>query len=458
MGNATSQKKAGDERPHVVIVGGGFGGLNAAKELDGKPVRVTVLDRTNHHVFQPLLYQVASAGLSPAEIAQPIRSILAYQDNVEVLLAEATSIDLAGKRVVLKDGEVDYDWLILACGAETSYFGHDDWETYAPGLKTLDDALEMRQRVLLAFETAERESDPARREQLLTFVIIGGGATGVELAGALAELRRHVLARDFRTIDPKSAKVHLIEAGPRILGAFAPDLGANAVEQLTALGVEVHLDTKVTKIDDTGVSIEGGEKIACSVVLWGAGVRATPLTRTLGVELDKSGRVKVEADCSIPGHRDAFAVGDTMLQLGEDGKPLPGVSQTAMQQARFAAKIIVAEIDEAAHPKKKKKERPTFRYWDKGSMATIGRSRAVTQIGRMHLTGFVAWMGWLVVHIWYLIGFRNRIVVMLTWFWSYATYRRGARLITGHAFHEFPRALPPAEAVAQARRLGGTRS
>ncbi len=452
MVTSTSQKKAGGALPHVVILGGGFGGLNAAKALDGKPVRVTVLDRTNHHVFQPLLYQVASAGLSPAEIAQPIRSILAYQENVEVLLAEATSVDLANKRVVLKDGTVDYDWLILATGAETSYFGHDEWETFAPGLKTVDDALEMRQRVLLAFETAERETDPKRREQLLTFVVIGGGATGVELAGALAELRRHVLARDFRTIDPKSATVHLIEAGPRILGAFAPDLSANAFEQLENLGVEVHLDTKVTKIDDGGVSIEGGETIACSVVLWGAGVRATSLTKTLGVELDTAGRVKVEADCSIPGHPEAFAVGDTMMQLGEDGKALPGVSQTAMQQAVFAAKIIVREIANPA--REKKTERPVFRYWDKGSMATIGRSRAVTQIGRMHLTGFVAWLGWLVVHIWYLIGFRNRLVVMLTWFWSYATYRRGARLIMGHAFHEFPRALPPAEAVTQTRRLG----
>lgn len=448
MGNAKGEIEA--RVPHVVIVGGGFGGLFAAKALDGAPVRVTVLDRTNHHVFQPLLYQVASAGLSPAEIAQPIRSILADQANVEVLLAEVTSIDLAAHRVALKDGTVDYDWLILATGAETSYFGHDEWETFAPGLKSLDDALEIRQRVLLAFETAERTTDAARREQLLSFVVIGGGATGVELAGALAELRRHVLARDFRTIDPKAAKVHLVEAGPRILGAFAEDLSASSVEQLGDLGVEVHTNAKVTKIDDTGVTLDGTTKIPCSVVLWGAGVRATPLTATLGVELDRAGRVKVERDCTIPGHPNAFAIGDTMTMNGDDGKPLPGVSQTAMQQARFAANIIVRETND---PRRKRDDRPTFRYWDKGSMATIGRSRAIAQIGRMHLTGFVAWLGWLFVHIWYLIGFKNRLVVMLTWFWSYVTYRRGARLITGHAFHEFTQALPPSEAVAQSRRL-----
>jgi len=417
-------KGAAEKTPHVVVIGAGFGGLHAAKALADAPVRVTVIDRTNHHLFQPLLYQVASAGLSPAEIAHPIRSILADQANTEVLLADATAIDLAGKRVVLKDGAIDYDWLVVATGAETAYFGHDDWAKIAPGLKTLDDALDIRQRVLMAFEKAERETDPKEREKLLTFIVIGGGATGMELAGALAELRRHVLARDFRSIDPKQAKVHLVEAGPRIMTAFEDDLSQASVEQLEELGVEVHLATKVSAIDAGGVTFDGGARIDAAVVIWGAGVRATPLLKTLGAKLDRIGRVEVENDCSIPGHPEAFVIGDAMHMLDKDGKALPGQCPTAIQQGRFVAKIIARESAG------KREERPRFVYLDRGQMATIGRSRAITQIGKIHMRGFVAWLGWLFVHLILLIGFRNRLVILITWFWSYVTYRRGARLIT----------------------------
>ena len=417
--------------PHVVIVGGGFGGLTAAQSLARARVRVTVIDRTNHHLFQPLLYQVASAGLSPAEIAQPIRSILADQENVTVLLTEATRIDLDRRVVVLRDGELAYDYLVLATGAETSYFGHDEWEKLAPGLKSLDDALELRQRVLLAFETAERmRGDERERARLLSFVVIGGGATGVEMAGALAELRRHVLAKDFRSINPGSARVILLEAGPRIMASFPEDLSAKAVDQLEELGVEIRTGTKVTSIDEAGVHL-GAEIIPCSVVLWGAGVRATSLTKTLGVPLDKSGRVLVERDCAIPGHGDAFAIGDASYLEDEKKRPLPGVSPVAMQEARHVARWITRTVRNGNAAGEI--PRDPFHYVDKGSMATIGRSRAIAQTGRMHLSGFIAWLAWLFVHIWFLVGFRNRIVVMLTWFWSYVTYKRGARLITGQA-------------------------
>jgi NADH dehydrogenase len=440
-------KRADPGRPRVVIIGGGFGGLFAARELGGAPVRVTVIDRTNHHLFQPLLYQVAMAGLSPAEIAQPIRSLLAHQENVTVLLAEAVRIDTTHKVVELRDETLAYDYLIVATGAETSYFGHDEWARYAPGLKGLDDAVEIRQRVLLAFEEAEKEEHEPRRKQLLTFVVIGGGPTGVELAGAIAELAKTVLATDFRSINPKSAKVILLEAGPKILSTFTDDLQARALEQLEELGVVVRTGARVTGIDATGVYL-GDEQIACSVVLWGAGVRATPLVQSIGAPLDRMGRVKVEPDCSVPGHPEVFVVGDAACLDGKDGKPLPGVSQTAMQQARHAARIIREEVKHGTA------KRTPFEYWDKGSMATIGRSRAIAQIGRMHISGFLAWLAWLLVHVWFLIGFRNRIVVMITWAWSYFTYHRGARLITGLAFHEFPKAVQPAEAVVPSRRLG----
>jgi NADH dehydrogenase len=414
-----------DARPHVVIVGGGFGGLTAARALEGAPVRITLLDRTNHHTFQPLLYQVAIAGLSPAEIAQPIRSILNRQENVTVLLAEAVSIDPSARRLVSSDGsEMTWDFLVYACGAETSYFGHDDWAGHAPGLKSLDDAVQIRQRVLLAFEMAEREEDPARRDALLGFVVIGAGPTGVELAGAIAELSKFVLDRDFRRIVPWQARVRLLEAGPRILPSFPEDLADSALAQLHELGVEVSTGARVTAIAENAVHLEGGEVIPCAAALWAAGVRGRALARTLGAPVDPAGRVIVEPDLSIPGHPRVFVIGDAACFRGEGGQPLPGVSQVAMQQARCVARTIRRAIVG--------RDSVPFRYFDKGQMATIGRRRAVAMIQRMRMSGLLAWLAWLLVHIWYLIGFRNRLVVMITWAWSYFTYRRGARLITGY--------------------------
>ncbi len=414
-------RESDDARAHVVIVGGGFGGLTAAQSLATAAVRITLVDRTNHHTFQPLLYQIAVAGLSPADIAQPIRSILRRQENATVLMAEVASVDLEARRVSLTDGaRLPYDFLIVACGAQTSYFGHDDWEQAAPGLKSIEDAVEIRRRVLLAFELAEREEDAATREELLSFVVIGGGPTGVELAGALAELSKFVLDRDFRRINPASAKVRLLEAGPRILPSFPEDLAESALVQLRELGVEVRNGARVTAIEAAGVRMKD-ERIGCSVVLWTAGVRANPLTASLGVQVDDVGRVVVEADLSIPGAPRAFVIGDAALVTGSDGAPLPGVSPVAMQQARTVARSIRRALAG--------REALTFRYFDKGSMATIGRRRAIAMVNRLHLSGFLAWLAWLLVHIWYLIGFRNRLVVMITWAWSYVTYRRGARLI-----------------------------
>jgi NADH dehydrogenase len=419
-----------DARPHVVIVGGGFGGLTAAQALATAPVRVTLIDRTNHHTFQPLLYQVATAGLSPAEIAQPIRAIVRTQENMTVLMADASSVDVGARRVHLTEGDaIDWDFLVLACGAETSYFGHEQWRPSAPGLKSIEDALDIRQRVLLAFEMAERETSPARRKDLLSFVVIGGGPTGVELAGALAELSKFVLDRDFRNIDPSVTRVRLLEAGPRILPSFPEDLSESAVSQLHELGVEVRTGACVSSIEPTCVRL-GDEAIGCSVVLWAAGVRAHPLAATLGAPLDKMGRVVVSQDLSVPGHPRAFVVGDAARVDGKNGQPLPGVSPVAMQQARAVARSIRRAIVG--------KDTVPFAYLDKGSMATIGRSRAVAVMEPMRLTGFVAWLAWLLVHIWYLIGFKNRLVVMVIWAWSYVTYRRGARLITG-----VPRIGPP---------------
>lgn len=429
--------------PHVVVVGGGFGGLNAAKGLARANVRVTLVDRTNHHLFQPLLYEVAMSGLSPTEIAQPIRAVLSTQANCTVLLAEVTRIDLAARKVVLDKGELDYDFLVLASGAQTSYFGNDGWESVAPGLKNLHDAVEIRERVLLAFEKAERESDSAVRDRLTSFVIIGGGPTGVELAGALTELSRFVLKKDFRAIDPARARVYLIEAGPSLLAAFPPQLRRRGAEQLEEIGVLVRVGAKVVGIDETGVTLEGGERIPCSVVIWAAGVHATSLTTTLGVPLDKSRRVIVEKDCSIPGHPEAFCIGDAACFLHQTGEPLPGTSPAAMQMASFVAKRIESLTKRRAAARVPS---ATFRYVDKGSMATIGRSRAIVQVGSARFSGFTAWMVWLAVHIWFLIGFRNRMVVMTTWFWSYVTYGRGARLITkvDAAQTQVARALPAA--------------
>jgi NADH:quinone reductase (non-electrogenic) len=408
-------------RQKVVIVGGGFGGLTCAQSLARAPVDVVLVDRTNHHLFQPLLYQVAMAGLSPADIASPIRSVLSRQENARVLLGEVTRVDLAGRRVVLQEGELAYDWLVLATGAETSYFGHHEWEGIAPGLKSLEDAVRIRQQVLLSFEIAERIDDEKERERLLSFVVIGGGPTGVELAGALAELSRFVLARDFRAIRPDSARILLLEGGSRILASFPEELSARATEQLEELGVHVRTGATVTRIERDGVWL-GGEHLPASVVIWAAGVRATPITGTLGVDIDRAGRVPVLPDLTIKGHPDAFVIGDAALVLDARGQPLPGVSPVAMQEARTVARSIALGIDG--------KPRVSFHYFDKGSMATIGRSRAIAQMGRIRLSGFLAWLAWLTVHLWYLIGFRNRFVVMFTWFWSYVTYRRGARLIT----------------------------
>ena len=419
--------ESSDARPHVIIIGGGFGGLTAAQSLAGAPVRVTLIDRTNHHTFQPLLYQVAMAGLSPAEIAQPIRGILQAQHNAVVLMAEAARIDLAARQVALVDGgTLSFDFLVLACGAETSYFGHDGWQPAAPGLKSIEDALEVRRRVLLAFEQAERESEETRRANLLSFVVIGGGPTGVELAGAVAELSKFVLDGDFRRIDPSVARVTLLEAGPRILPSFPPETSDSAVSQLHELGVDVRAGTRVTAIEQGGVLFRRAdgeeERIGCSVTLWAAGVHANPLTATLGVPLDPAGRVRVRGDLSIPGHPRVFVVGDAARFDGKGGQPLPGVSPVAMQQARAVARSIRRAMVG--------KETVAFSYLDKGSMATIGRRRAVAVIDRMRLSGLLAWLAWLIVHIWYLIGFKNRVVVMTIWAWSYVTYRRGARLIT----------------------------
>ncbi|MDP2276005.1 MAG: NAD(P)/FAD-dependent oxidoreductase [Archangium sp.] len=407
----------------VVIIGGGFGGLYAARRLSRGPVQVTLVDRQNYHLFQPLLYQVATAGLSPGDIATPIRSLLAKQSNVEVRMAEVAGIELAAKKVKLSDGEVlDYDFLILATGVSHTYFGHDEWERFAPGLKTLDDALEMRRRVLTAFEEAEKEDDEKARERFLTFVVVGAGPTGVELAGAIAELSRFTVARDYRRFDPKKSRVLLIEAGPRVLAAFDEKLSDKALASLRRLGVEVRLNTKVTNIDPHGVSLDG-ERITAATVLWGAGVQASPLSRTLGVELDRSGRVKVTHDLTIPGHPSAYVVGDLASFTQKDGSLVPGLAPAAIQQGEHAAdNILAAALGNPTEP---------FEYLDKGIMATVGRASGIAQSGPLRLSGFLGWCAWLFIHILYLIGFRNRVIVMFQWAWAWFTFGRSARLITG---------------------------
>jgi NADH dehydrogenase len=408
--------------PHVVIVGGGFAGLQAAKALAEAPVQITVVDRRNHHLFQPLLYQVATAALSPADIAQPIRSVLRGQPNVEVVLAEATTIDPDAREVVFEDGRLAYDYLILAAGANHAYFGHDEWEPLAPGLKTLEEALDIRRRILLSFEEAEIETDPPRRAALMTFVVVGGGPTGVEMAGAIAEIARFSLARDFRHIDTRDARVILVEAGDRLLSAFPERLARHALNDLRRLGVEVKFGVPVTAIAAGQVTV-GDEIIPAETVVWAAGVRSSPLGRSLGVELDRAGRVLINRDLSIPGHPEVFVVGDMASLADPRGRPFPGVAQVAMQQGAWAAANIQRRI--ASQP-----TRP-FRYRDLGNMATIGRNSAVADIRGLRLTGFVAWLAWAVVHILNLIGFRNRILVATQWLWSYLTFQRGARLITG---------------------------
>jgi NADH dehydrogenase len=409
-----------DRSPHVVIVGSGFGGMAAAHGLARASVRITIVDRANHHLFQPLLYQVATAALSPADIAAPIRRVFRHQSNVSVMLADVTAVDLQGNRVVLADGFLEYDVLILAAGVTHAYFGHDAWALDAPGLKTLKDALTIRQRVLMAFEIAEREPDPDRRRACLTFVIVGGGPTGVELAGTLAEVTRQTLARDFRHINTASARVILIEAGPRLLSAYTDDLSNSARLQLEKLGVAVWTGMQVTGLDAAGVNI-GSERIDSRTVLWAAGVAASPLAQTLGVPLDRTGRVLVEPDLTIPGHVNAFVIGD-LAHIEIDGALVPGVAPAAMQQGRQTAVNIARSLRGQPHQ--------PFRYRDKGMLATIGRGAAVAKIGPIKASGHLAWLLWLFIHIYFLIGFRNRLIVMIHWAWLYATFDRGARLIT----------------------------
>ncbi len=414
-----------NEHPHIVVLGAGFGGLEFCKRFEDQNARITLVDRTNHHLFQPLLYQVATAGLSATDIAQPIRSILADRPNITVLLDEVEGFDLAGKKVILTETTLAYDYLVLALGSCTSYFGHPEWEAFAPGLKTLQDAMQIRSRILRAFEQAESESSEAAQERLMTIVVVGGGPTGVELAGAFSELARHVLKADFRRIDPAQAQVILIEGAPRILDRVSPAMSASAQRQLEKLGAHVRTGTKVRSITEGRVDLENGETIRAANIIWAAGVSATPVTKKLGVELDRAGQVKVNPDLSVPGHPEVFAIGDMALVLERDGSPVPGVSPAAMQMGAHVARIIENEI---AFPGGVK--RPAFKYWDKGTMATIGRSAAVAKIGKFEFSGVMAWLAWLMVHLIFLVGFRNKIAVLFQWFYSYITYKRGARIIT----------------------------
>lgn len=438
--------------PRVVIVGGGFGGLAAAQAMGNAPVKLTLVDRKNYHTFQPLLYQVATAGLSPGEIAAPIRSILRHRKNTEVLMSEVTGFDLEHRRVEMPDGEIPYDYLIIAAGASHAYFGHDDWEPFAPGLKTIEDALEIRRRVLLAFELAERQAVHGEAGTPLNFTVVGGGPTGVELAGTLAEISRHALAHEFRSIDPKMAHILLLEGGPRILPTYAEDLSRSAQQQLEHLGVEVRTSTMVTNVE-AGTIYVGQAQLSATVILWAAGVAASPLGKKLGMPVDRAGRVLVQPDLTLPGHPEIFVIGDLASVKDKNGKLLPGVAPVAMQQGRYAAKVIRKEI-EARVPSFSRssreepalslskggsfdsgvESRPPFHYFDKGSLATIGRAAAIAEFGKIHISGFIAWLSWLFVHILFLIGFRNRLLVFIQWAWSYVTYERGARLITGSTY------------------------
>jgi NADH dehydrogenase len=406
---------------HVVVVGAGFGGLNAVKKLgNAAGVDVTVIDRSNHHLFQPLLYQVAMAGLSPADIAAPIRSLVSSYKNVRVLQGSLTAVDLASNLLTTDFGSLTYDYLVLACGARHSYFGHDEWEENAPGLKTLEQATEIRRRILSAFEIAERITDKEEQRRQLTFVVVGGGPTGVELAGAIGEMSRFTLAKDFRNIDAKLARVILIEAGPRILPTFSETQASRATRDLETLGVQVWASCRVTGIDADGVTA-GSERIRAATVLWAAGVEASQIGRQLGGNMDRQGRVIVEPDLSLKEHPNVFVIGDMAHCVDESGKPLPGTAPVAMQQGRYVAQAILGEVQG--------QKREPFRFVDKGQMATIGRSRAILDVGRLHLAGWPAWVLWLIIHIYYLTGFKNRVLVVAQWAWSYLTFGRGARLI-----------------------------
>ena len=409
-------------RPRVVILGAGFGGINAGMGLRKAEVDVTVIDRRNYHLFQPLLYQVATAGLSPAQIAMPIRHILKRQKNATVLMEKVEGIDKDARVVITSNRRVPYDYLVVATGARHAYFGHDEWEETAPGLKTIGDATEIRARILIAFEKAEVTEDPNLRSKLLTFVVVGGGPTGVELSGAIAELARKAIVRDFRHIDSSTARVVLVEAGERLLAAFPEDLSASAKRQLEKLGVEVRLGHAVTRCDDSGVVLADGSPISSACVLWAAGVVASRATKWLDAEADRAGRVIVNDDLSLPGHPEIFVIGDTALVKGADGRLVPGVAAAAKQMGRYVADNIRARF--AGKPVK------PFRYIDYGNLATIGRKAAVADFGRMRLSGFPAWLLWTFAHLWFLVGFRNRIIVFLDWAWAYATFDRGARLIT----------------------------
>lgn len=410
-------------RPRVVIVGAGFGGLSAAKALAKAPVDVTVIDRRNYHLFQPLLYQVATAGLSPADIAWPIRSILAHQRNARVLMARVEGVDVVRREVIAGEHRVPYDYLILATGARHAYFGKDEWEPVAPGLKKIDDATGIRRRILVAFEKAEATDDEAERRRLLNFVIVGGGPTGVEMAGAIAELSKHALARDFRHVDPRATRIILVEGGKRVLATFPEDLSAKAKASLESLGVEVMLGHPVTVCDDAGVVVNG-ERIEARTVIWGAGVAASAAAKWVGAQKDRAGRATVGPDLTINNHPEIFAIGDTAACMDAAGKTVPGVAPAAKQMGRYAASVIISRVAGAGAP-------PLFRYRNFGNMATIGRKAAVADFGRFKLSGFLAWMLWGVAHVYFLIGLRNRMVVALNWAWNYVTFGRGARLITG---------------------------
>lgn len=423
------------ERPHIVIIGGGFGGLYTAKALRNAPVCLTLVDRRNHHLFQPLLYQVATAGLNPADIASPIRRILRKQKNTEVLMGEATGVNIKEKKVILTDRELPYDYLVIATGATHSYFGHEEWAEFAPGLKSIEDALDIRRRILSAYEMAEREGDPAQQSAWMTFVIVGAGPTGVELAGTMAEIARHALREDFRHIDPARSQILLIEGAPRVLPTYIEELSEKARQQLIKLGVDVRTGLQVTAIDAEGVTTKNNQRIAARTVLWAAGVAASPLARSLSVPLDRAGRVLVEPDLTAPGTNNVFVIGDLMA-LQPDGQPIPGVAPAAIQAGRHTARNILRACNgQPLEP---------FHYIDKGSLATIGRAAAVADLGKIKLSGFTAWLTWLLIHIFFLIGFRNRFIVLFEWAWSYLTYDRGARLITND--------MPQQPAVARHKR------